>query len=109
MTIALRKTVIAGQTAPDDYLVIWNGLKIGRILKVLAVSGREAWNWGVSFPHKPQLPDHRGQASDLEEAKRRVKVVWSAIEATLTDEDVRRAREEEEDVKQRPWNRHRGT
>ena len=32
--LALRKTVIAGETAPDDYRVIWNGVTIGRILKV---------------------------------------------------------------------------
>jgi hypothetical protein len=29
----LRPTVIAGETAPDDFEVIWNGLTIGRILK----------------------------------------------------------------------------
>jgi hypothetical protein len=51
--------------------VIWNSLTVGRILKVRAVGGYEAWNWGVSFPHRPQLPAHRGQALDLEEAKRR--------------------------------------
>ncbi len=37
--LALRKTVIANEAAPDDYVVIWNGLKIGRVLKVTAVGG----------------------------------------------------------------------
>jgi hypothetical protein len=30
--LILRLTVIAGETALDDYQVFWNGLPIGRIL-----------------------------------------------------------------------------
>jgi hypothetical protein len=32
-TIALRKTLIGGQTYPDDYTVIWRELPIGRIMR----------------------------------------------------------------------------
>jgi hypothetical protein len=106
--LTLRPTVIAGEKGKDDYCVIWNGLIIGRILKVTAVGGREAWNWGVSFPHKPQLPAHRGQASDLEECKRRFRVMWGAIHRDLTEADVAAAHEDDEALKERPWNRHRG-
>lgn len=106
--LTLRKTVIAGETAPDDYIVIWNGFTIGRILKVTAVGGRDAWNWGVSFPGKPQLPAHRGQDSSLEECKRRFKVVWSSIEGKLTEADITYAREEKDTIATRPWNRLRG-
>jgi hypothetical protein len=105
--LLLRKTVIAGETAADDYVIIWNGITIGRILKVAGVGGGNAWNWGVSFPHKPQLPQHRGQATDLEDAKRRFKVVWSSIERELTEDDVTRAKEEQESFAQRPWNKHK--
>ena len=31
--LSLRPTVIDGETHPDDYQVIWNGIPIGRILK----------------------------------------------------------------------------
>lgn len=106
--LTLRKTVIAGETAPDDYVVMWNGLRVGRILRVGAVGGGTGWNWGASFPHKPQPPSHRGQADDLDDAKRRFKAVWSAIERDLTEDDIRRAREEEEAIAQRPWNKHKG-
>jgi hypothetical protein len=51
------------------------------------------------------LPDHRGLESSLDECKRSFKVVWAAIERTLTEEDIRRAREEEEAIAARPWNR----
>lgn len=104
----LRPTVIAGETAPDDYLVIWDSLSIGRILKQPGVPpGRPNWSWGVSFPHKPQPPAHRGLASDLEECKRRFKVVWTAVHAELTEEDVTLAREQAEQNAKRPWNRGR--
>lgn len=105
--LTLRKTVIANETAPDDYVVIWNGITVGRILKVTAVGGGNAWNWGVAFPNRPQLPAHRGQASDLEECKRLFKVIWGSIHRELTEADVEAARADEEAVKQRPWNRHR--
>lgn len=104
--LALRKTVIAGETTPDDYIVIWNGITVGRILSVAGVGGR-VWNWGVAFPHRPQLPAHRGQAGDLDECKRRFKVVWSAIHRELTERDVEAARADQEALKHRPWSRHR--
>jgi hypothetical protein len=60
-------------------------MSIGRILKAMAVGGRDAWNWGVAFPRMPQLPAHRGQ---FEECKRLFKVVWTSIHRTLTEADV---------------------
>jgi hypothetical protein len=102
--LSLRPTVIAGEKGKDDYLVIWNGISIGRIPEVTAVGGRDAWNWGVSFPHQPQLPAHRGQESDLEECKR-FKVVWGAIHRELTETDVGAAISDQEAIKDRPWNR----
>jgi hypothetical protein len=103
----MRSTVIAGEKGKDDYTVVWNGITIGRLLKVSGVGGRSSWSWGVAFPHRPQLPAHRGQAGDLEECKRRFRVAWSAIYRELTDADVEAARSDQEAVKNRPWNRHR--
>ena len=91
--LILRATIIAGDRLENDYQVIWNGLPIGRILQQPGVPhGRPNWSWGVSFPGRPQLPNHRGLCSDLEECKRRFKVVWSGIRAQLTDADVDHAR-----------------
>jgi hypothetical protein len=60
--LTMRATVIAGEKGKDDYVVIWNGIRIGRLLKVAAVGRHSKWSWGVAFPHQPQLPAHRGQA-----------------------------------------------
>src|SRR3569832_1075916 len=104
--LVLRPTVIAGERGRDDYVVIWDGLSIGRILKQPGVPhGRPNWSWGVHFPHKPQPPSHRGLCSDLEECKRRFRVAWAAIYHELTEDDVRRAHEEAEQTANRPWNR----
>lgn len=106
--LVMRLTLIAGETRAGDYIVVWNGITIGRILKVTAVGGHEAWNWGVSFSQQPQLPAHRGQAGDLEECKRRFKVVWTAIHRELTEADVEAAKSDEHhNSTQRPWNRGR--
>jgi hypothetical protein len=31
VTLILRRTVIVGEASPDDYLVMRNGLRVGRI------------------------------------------------------------------------------
>jgi hypothetical protein len=42
----LRVTVIRGERGDDDYLVIWRGLTIGRIMLASGVpSGRPQWTW----------------------------------------------------------------
>lgn len=101
----LRPAVIGGETAPDDYAVHWNGLSIGRILKQPGVPiGRPNWHWGVAFPGRPQLPDHRGNCSDLEECKRRFKAVWSGIRTSLSEADIEAARRTVEAAHQRSSN-----
>lgn len=84
----LRPTVIAGDRLENDYQIIWRDLPIGRILQQPGIPyGRPNWSWGVAFPGQPQPPAHRGLCSDLEECKRRVKVVWSGIRPGLTSGD----------------------
>ena len=105
--LLLRRTVIGGETAPDDYVVIWNEIRIGRIHRQPGLPpGRPDVAWGVNFPGRPQQPSHRGLAKDQEEAKRMVKLVWSAIRPTLTDDEIREARERQDyNDHHRPWNR----
>lgn len=92
----LRVTEIGGIKHADDYLVIWDGISIGRIIKQPGIPpGRPDWSWGVGFPHKPQLAWMRGIERDLEEAKRRFKLAWSGVHAKLTPEDIDEARRQE--------------
>lgn len=91
--LSLRLSLIGGETEPDDWQVIWDGIPIGRILKAPGVPvGRPNWSWGVSFPHLPQLAWQRGLESNLEEAKQRFKVAWGAVHAKLTEADIEAAR-----------------
>lgn len=104
--LTLRKTVIGGETAPDDYLVIWDQIPIGRILKQPGVPDRRPnWSWGVIVPTKPQMDWMRGTCSDLEECQRRFKVAWSAVHARMTDDDVEKLRQAEQRSQERPWKR----
>ncbi len=106
--LTLRKTVIGGETAPDDYLVIWDGIPIGRILKQPGMpNGRPNWSWGVILPTQPQMDWMRGICSDLDECQRRFKVAWSAVHARLTDADVEQLRQAEQRSQDRPWKRGR--
>ncbi len=43
--LSMRRTVIGGEAIPDDYIVIWDELPIGRIFKTIAVGGGDAWSW----------------------------------------------------------------
>lgn len=104
--LSLRKTVIGGETHPDDYLVIWDKLPIGRILKQPGMpSGRPNWSWGIILPNKPQADWMRGICSDLEECQRRFKVAWSAVHRTLSEADIEEARKAEQRAQDRPWKR----
>ncbi|MBR0855508.1 hypothetical protein [Bradyrhizobium liaoningense] len=106
--VALRKTVIGGETVLDDYQVIWDGISIGRILRQPGMpSGRPSWSWGIILPIKQQLDWMRGTCSDVAECQRRFKVAWSAVHPRLTDADVEQLRRGVEASKDRPWNRHR--
>ncbi|MGY3357999.1 hypothetical protein ACVWZK_004662 [Bradyrhizobium sp. GM0.4] len=56
--LTMRRTVIGGETAPDDYEVIWDELSIGRIFR--GVGGIGGWSWSVFLPNVPQRDQHRG-------------------------------------------------
>jgi len=98
----LRITEIGGIKHADDYLVIWDGISIGRILKQPGIPhGRPDWSWSVGFPHKPQQAWMRGMEANLEECKRRFKLAWSGVYAKLTPEDIQKAHQ------QAQYDRHR--
>lgn len=103
--LTLRKTVIGGETAPDDYIVIWEDLPIGRIMRSVAVGGGDTWSWSAGLPNVPQRPSHRGRADTLDLAKAAFRKAWDELRDDLSYEDVREARRLAAD-KSRPW--HRG-
>ncbi|WP_409188470.1 hypothetical protein [Bradyrhizobium sp. RDM4] len=100
--LALRRTVIAGETAPDDYVVISDDLAIGRIFKTIAVGGGEAWSWSCFLPNVPQPSSHRGRAGSLETAKASFRAAWTDLQSQLSYDQIREARAIDAD-RSRPW------
>jgi hypothetical protein len=104
--LRMRPTRLNGDVAsPNDYVVIWRDITVGRILKQPGTPvGKPNWFWGVNLPGQLQPAAHRGICSDIEECKRRFKVVWSGVRAGLSDDAVDDARRAEERAgERRKW------
>jgi hypothetical protein len=100
----LRRAVIGGETAPDDYVVIWEGLSIGRIHKTVAVGGGQSWQWSCFLANVPQRSEHRGRVDSLNEAKRRFKGAWAELQSRLSYDEIKAARAAQAD-RSRPWHK----
>jgi hypothetical protein len=90
MNLTLRKTVIKGETSPDDYCVTHDGRSVGRIHKTDGVNGSILWNWHVSAPPLPIPPWCNGSAESLEGAKSQFESTWERFYAGLSPERIRR-------------------
>lgn len=87
-TLTLRKTVIGGDTAPDDYEVIRQCRRIGRILLATERSGHNpGWDWSITLP-LPVPPWGRGSEASFEAAKAAFAQAWARFYATLTPHDI---------------------
>lgn len=75
--LALRLTVIGGETAPNDYTVIDAGQPVGRIRRAAERNG-EVWIWNVTV-NMPGAPN--GTANSLEAAKADFRAAWTAFKA----------------------------
>jgi hypothetical protein len=91
--LTLRKTVGDGRPVEDDFEVFWDGIPVGRILRQPGVPiGKPNVYWGVSFGGRPQSLGHAGLVATIDEAKVRLKLAWSAVRPTITEQDVARER-----------------
>jgi hypothetical protein len=88
-TLTLRISVIAGQRYPDDFVVIWRGMSIGRIkLATGTPHGSAQWTWSCHLHGRPQASDERGNGADLDDAKAQFRAAWARIRASLTDRHI---------------------
>jgi hypothetical protein len=86
-TIALRVTVIGGQTYPDVYEVIWRDLPIGRIMWASGLPSHvPQWRWTCNIYGKPG--GGGGSGVDLDDCKRQFRAAWATLRAGLTDTDI---------------------
>ena len=91
--LSLRKMTFDDIEYDDDWLVIWSGLPIGRILKQSGIAyGKPDWFWSITFQHIRERGRDRGVGANLENCKVAFKAAWLAMRARLTDEDISKAR-----------------
>lgn len=101
--LTMRRTVIGGETVPDDYLVIWEELAIGRIFKSVAVGGHDAWSWRCFLSNVPQPSSHRGRRGSLDAAKAQFRIAWEELKSNVSYDQIQESRAEQNSV--RPWHR----
>lgn len=87
--LTLRRTIIAGDTLPDDYVVIHDGRAIGRIRKATEREGaqRAIWDWMINIPIAIP-PGCTGTAEDLPAAKDAFKAAWARFLPDLTVQQI---------------------
>lgn len=97
-SIALRPTVVDGQTVADDFEVIWRGMQIGRMMK--QPDGPHWW-WGCNvYGHTPS-PNDRGPAINFKDCQVRFKLAWSRIRPELTEATIAVAMRHADELRQR--------
>lgn len=73
----------------DDWLVMWRGLNIGRILKQSGVTkGVPAWFWGINVSGMPQPAHWKGSGTGLADCQRQFEAAWATVRTRLTDDDI---------------------
>jgi hypothetical protein len=84
----LRRTVIGGDVLDNDYCVMREGRKIGRIREATERFGfNPSWTWAINSP-LPIPTWGNGSALSLEEAKAAFSEAWERFYATLTPHDI---------------------
>ena len=53
----------------DDYSILIDGLKAGRIMKMIRAGQREVWFWTLTAPYYPQGTQHSGEEYTYEAAR----------------------------------------
>ena len=87
--LTLRKMTFEGISYEDDWLVMWRGLNIGRILKQSGVTmGVPAWFWGINVSGTPQPAHWKGNGTNLADCQRQFKRTWETVRAGLIDEEI---------------------
>jgi hypothetical protein len=87
--LTLRKMTFDGIPYDDDWLVMWRGLNIGRILKQSGVSMVVPnWFWGINVPGMPQAAHWKGSGIGLADCQRQFKAAWATVRAGLSDEEI---------------------
>ncbi|WP_398467052.1 hypothetical protein [Tardiphaga sp.] len=100
--LGLRKMTFEGIAYDDDWLVIWRGLAVGRILKQSGIAyGKPSWFWTITYSGTVKPARGSGVATDLEDGKASFKAAWAELRSRLTDDEIERFRRQEEATEHR--------
>lgn len=100
--LTLRKMTFEGIPYEDDWLVIWRGLAVGRILKQSGIAyGKPNWFWSITYHGAVRPAAGSGVAKDLEDGKAGFKAAWAELRGRLTDEEIERFGRQEADADRR--------
>ena len=96
-TLLLRRAMIGGQTARDDYVVIDAGQVVGRLRRASERAGK-VWMWNVTV----NVPGGgNGAAASLEEAEAAFRPSWFAFKADIGEERLASALQEAQNARDR--------
>lgn len=100
--LSLRKMAFDGIEYDDDWLVIWRGLAIGRILKQSGVAyGTPNWFWSITYSGTVKPARGNGVATHLEDGKAGFKAAWAELRSRLSDDEIERFKRHEADLERR--------
>lgn len=100
--LTLRKMTFEGTPYDDDWLVIWRGLAVGRILKQSGVAyGKPNWFWSITYSGTVRPARGNGVATDLEDGKAGFRAAWAELRSRLSDEEIERFRRHDADLERR--------
>lgn len=88
MQLFLRPTVIAGERLENDYVVMFEGRRVGRIRQAHERVGfASGWDWSIN-PPLPIPSWGTGSAESLERAKEQFKAAWERFYAEMSKDDI---------------------
>jgi|SRR5215208_3452602 len=86
--LSLCPTVIAGETGENDYRVMFEGRRVGRIREATERFGfNPCWTWAIN-PPLPIPAWGSGQAPSFEDAKAAFRDAWERFYPSLTPHDI---------------------
>jgi hypothetical protein len=101
--LSLRATIIGGDRLEDDFQVIRDGRRIGRIRRAPERVGHNpGWDWTIGVPLPVPAWGH-GSAGSLEDAKAAFRQAWEKFYAGLRPEDIAHWHHHQDAAAERFW------
>jgi hypothetical protein len=95
----LRKTLIGGETKPNDYEVMHEGRSVGRIREAGERIGHApGWDWTITIPLPLPAWGH-GSEDGFDQAKAAFRKAWERFYSGLSAEQIERWHKTQNDAR----------